>query len=151
MTKADGYEKLTQLANKPFLKCAVLTVSQTPPRSSNSEGLNGIRTLTSAMPVQCSTSWALRPLTLHVLLCPTFQGILTRCKRTVSQAMTAKEQTKIINNYYYQYIRGQIENRPLQNTRSTGRKRLTAGCECIIGPTADWFLLHHPTDFNQLE
>ena len=25
-------------------------------------------------------------------------------------------------------IRGQIENRPLQNTRSAGRKRLTAGC-----------------------
>ena len=24
-------------------------------------------------------------------------------------------------------IRGQIENRPLQNTRSAGRKRLTAG------------------------
>ena len=26
------------------------------------------------------------------------------------------------------HIRGQIENRPLQNTRSAGRKRLTAGC-----------------------
>ena len=25
-------------------------------------------------------------------------------------------------------IRGQIENRPLQNTRSAGRKRLTADC-----------------------
>ena len=25
-------------------------------------------------------------------------------------------------------IRGQIENRPLQNTRSAGRKRLTVGC-----------------------
>ena len=25
-------------------------------------------------------------------------------------------------------IRGQIDNRPLQNTRSAGRKRLTAGC-----------------------
>ena len=48
-------------------------------------------------------------------------------------------------------IRGQIENRPLQNTRSAGRKRLTAGCYCIISPTADWFLLHHPMDFNQLE
>ena len=37
-------------------------------------------------------------------------------------------------------IRGQIENRPLQNRSSAGRTRLTAGCLRIISPAADWFL-----------
>ena len=45
-------------------------------------------------------------------------------------------------------ICGQIENRPLQNTRSADRKRLTGGGSCIISPTVDWILLHHPMDFK---
>ena len=46
-------------------------------------------------------------------------------------------------------IRGQLENRPLENSCCAGRKWLTAGCKCIYGPVADWFLDHHPMDFNQ--
>ena len=41
-------------------------------------------------------------------------------------------------------IRGQIENRPLEN-----RCACAAGCKCICGPAADWFMDHHPMDFNQ--
>ena len=34
-------------------------------------------------------------------------------------------------------IRGQIENRPLENTRFAGHKWLLAGRYCINGPAAD--------------
>ena len=43
-------------------------------------------------------------------------------------------------------IRGQIENRPLENTRFAGRKWLLA---YINGPAADWFSVHHPMNINQ--
>ena len=46
-------------------------------------------------------------------------------------------------------IRGQIENRPLENSCCAGRKWLPAGCKCIYGPAADWLLDHHPMDLNQ--
>ena len=45
--------------------------------------------------------------------------------------------------------RGQIENRPLENSCRAGRKWLQAGCKCIYGTAADWSLDHHPMDFNQ--
>ena len=37
-------------------------------------------------------------------------------------------------------IRGQTENRPLENSWCAGRKWLPAGCKFIYGPVADWFL-----------
>ena len=46
-------------------------------------------------------------------------------------------------------IRGQIENRLLENSCCAGRKWLQAGCKCIYGPAADWFLDHHQMDFNK--
>ena len=46
-------------------------------------------------------------------------------------------------------IRGQKENRPLGNSCCAGRKWLPGGCKCIYGPAADWFLDHHPMEFNQ--
>ena len=46
-------------------------------------------------------------------------------------------------------IRGQIENRSLENTRFAGRKWLLAGRYCINDPTADWFSVHHPMNINQ--
>ena len=46
-------------------------------------------------------------------------------------------------------IRCQMENRPLENSCCAGRKWLPAGCKCIYGPAADWFLDDYPMDFNQ--
>ena len=50
-------------------------------------------------------------------------GIHDLCLWSEAKRASREQLNVIIIN-----IRGQIENRPLQNTRSAGRKRLTAGC-----------------------